>query len=511
MSRRSESVFNRKEEFYHDHLDRLVEIGIGAQEPQEIQYHFNGNIKKNSKVGDYKYYSNKPHAVTDIYPVDDFVFSDNNCAVTYNYFNQPATITEGEYKHTLLYNAHQQRSKMTTTKNGKLTENKFYINKYYEKDSVSRQIRSYNYIYGDYGVVGLYVKDIPDIHENSTMYYIHTDHLGSYCAISTDSAKVVQRNIFDPWGNHYYFDLQGGQDTLSVGGDDPGTLLRAGHKFQYHFNLTRRGFTGHEHYPELKIINMNARLYDPVIARFFSPDNYVVDNQHTQDFNRYSYARNNPLMYTDPTGNLYNPIFDWEGTFLGTDDRGLKGEAIIMNKNDFKQNMSHNDALRLGTLRSQLPMIINADILSKIDNKVASFPSRPDWDGHLTLKEANDWYKNGNGDALYVDLGKINLAGIFSLGEKYVGQVKAVNLLFNSGSINDGLVHGNITLKRYPDHTVRAFSDEYNFKMHSWKNPMNWGRNFEAMIGGRVAGKGTPYEINFYGSNKLTPIFPWIK
>jgi len=61
----------------------------------------------------------------------------------------------------------------------------------------------------------------------------------------------------------------------------------------------------HEHYPELKIINMNGRLYDPVIGRFFSPDNYVVDNEGTQDFNRYAYARNNPLKYVDPTGNLY--------------------------------------------------------------------------------------------------------------------------------------------------------------------------------------------------------------
>ena len=65
-----------------------------------------------------------------------------------------------------------------------------------------------------------------------------------------------------------------------------------------------RGFTGHEHYPYFQIINMNGRLYDPVIARFFSPDKYVANSTFTQDFNRYSYARNNPLMYTDPDGEL---------------------------------------------------------------------------------------------------------------------------------------------------------------------------------------------------------------
>jgi RHS repeat-associated protein len=68
------------------------------------------------------------------------------------------------------------------------------------------------------------------------------------------------------------------------------------------FALTHRGFTGHEHYPQFKIINMNGRLYDPVIARFFSPDKYVANSSFTQDFNRYTYARNNPLLYRDPSG-----------------------------------------------------------------------------------------------------------------------------------------------------------------------------------------------------------------
>ena len=49
-------------------------------------------------------------------------------------------------------------------------------------------------------------------------------------------------------------------------------------------------------------INMNARLYDPVLGRFLSPDPYVPDGSYSQDFNRYSYARNNPMIYTDPDG-----------------------------------------------------------------------------------------------------------------------------------------------------------------------------------------------------------------
>lgn len=54
----------------------------------------------------------------------------------------------------------------------------------------------------------------------------------------------------------------------------------------------------------------NGRLYDPYIVRMLSPDNgvyielrrNVVDATNSQDYNRYTYARNNPLKYVDPDG-----------------------------------------------------------------------------------------------------------------------------------------------------------------------------------------------------------------
>ena|GEM_PF-6635783 len=47
----------------------------------------------------------------------------------------------------------------------------------------------------------------------------------------------------------------------------------------------------------------NGRFYDPVIGRFLSPDNIVQSPEFTQSYNRYSYAFNNPLRFTDPSGN----------------------------------------------------------------------------------------------------------------------------------------------------------------------------------------------------------------
>ena len=50
---------------------------------------------------------------------------------------------------------------------------------------------------------------------------------------------------------------------------------------------------------------MNARLYDPVTGRFLSPDPYVQAPDFSQNFNRYSYALNNPLKYTDESGEYF--------------------------------------------------------------------------------------------------------------------------------------------------------------------------------------------------------------
>lgn len=74
-------------------------------------------------------------------------------------------------------------------------------------------------------------------------------------------------------------------------------------------SLTSRGFTGHAHnntgvYPtqNVGLIYMNARYYLPEIGRFISADTIVPEPENPQSYNRYSYALNSPLKYTDPSG-----------------------------------------------------------------------------------------------------------------------------------------------------------------------------------------------------------------
>jgi RHS repeat-associated protein len=61
-------------------------------------------------------------------------------------------------------------------------------------------------------------------------------------------------------------------------------------------------FTEQEDDDELGLYNYKARLYDPALGRFISADTVVQTPGDPQTLNRYSYCRNNPLVYTDPSG-----------------------------------------------------------------------------------------------------------------------------------------------------------------------------------------------------------------
>jgi len=81
-------------------------------------------------------------------------------------------------------------------------------------------------------------------------------------------------------------------------------------------SATTRGFTGQEMMDLVCYVNFNARVYDPSLGRFMSPDPVTQTFYDLQILNRYSYVDNNPLSLTDPSGLCFlgcfwqNPIFD---------------------------------------------------------------------------------------------------------------------------------------------------------------------------------------------------------
>ena len=126
------------------------------------------------------------------------------------------------------------------------------------------------------------------------LFYLHRDYQGSILAISNSVGAVVEKRLFDPWG------------AIAKIQNGAGVALT---KMQF-FD---RGYTGHEHIlysttGGAGLINMNARLYDPKLHRFLQPDNFVQEPYNTQNYNRYSYCINNPLKYTDISGNVFDPV-----------------------------------------------------------------------------------------------------------------------------------------------------------------------------------------------------------
>ena len=65
---------------------------------------------------------------------------------------------------------------------------------------------------------------------------------------------------------------------------------------------TVRGFTGHQHVDDVRLIHMNGRVYDYQLGRFLSVDPIIQFPANSQSLNPYSYIMNNPLSGRDPSG-----------------------------------------------------------------------------------------------------------------------------------------------------------------------------------------------------------------
>jgi RHS repeat-associated protein len=123
--------------------------------------------------------------------------------------------------------------------------------------------------------------------------YFHTDHLSSIAVITNEAGAVVDRLSYDAWGLRRHPD----------GSPDPSGSISS---------QSSRGFTGHEHLAEVGLIHMNGRVYDPLLARFGTPDPMTEDPFSTQGWNRYSYVGNSPVNFTDPSGHCFLGCF-WKG------------------------------------------------------------------------------------------------------------------------------------------------------------------------------------------------------
>jgi hypothetical protein len=233
------------------------------------------------------------------------------------------------------------------------------------------------------------------------------------------------------------------------------------------------------------------------------------------------YAIGNPVMWIDPDGRSTSPIYDLEGDFMGTDDQGLQGDAIIMSKSDFKQGMSHDDAMKKGsTLKNldlKLPMVLSdkgkKDITDKVTKKIidhqSTLSSRPDWDGVVTDAEAEDWWNAGSGGTLYVDISKLNLAPLTT--ESFDGSEPLQYNFFTSlGSARrTARVHGTLTmrLKNSATGEVGLFQDNDGFfDTYDFNSDGRVIRDITTWAARLIVGEGVGFGFKPYGNNPKVPI-----
>jgi RHS repeat-associated protein len=112
--------------------------------------------------------------------------------------------------------------------------------------------------------------------QGTALYYLLPDHLGSTSLTTDASGHMLSQMRYKAWG-----------------------------EVRYNSGVTPTDYTYTGQYsnvPDFGLMFYNARWYDSYITQFSQPDSIIPDPYNPQDWNRYAYARNNPLKYTDPTG-----------------------------------------------------------------------------------------------------------------------------------------------------------------------------------------------------------------
>jgi RHS repeat-associated protein len=316
---RSDSVSGpaTTEIFTYDSLNRLrttsKQVGNAPSSLESYDIDNYGNLT--AKAGKSYTYGNcgaGPHAVCSVEGSDPYQYDSNGNlslgggrSLTYDGGNRPVHIENGSAEVDFVYSAERNRVvQIAGPLDGTNTTRTVYVGlgatgkSMYERATHGGTVEHTHFLYaGDaHGGGAFAVKVIREQSSasptTSTSYY-HFDHLGSVTTISDESGHVLTPDWSGPAATVMSYDAWGSRrDPLGQPADPTSFSLQPGH----------REYTGHETIPDVGLVNMNGRVYDPVLGRFLAPDPNVQFVADLQSYNRYSYVHNNPLSYTDPTG-----------------------------------------------------------------------------------------------------------------------------------------------------------------------------------------------------------------
>jgi RHS repeat-associated protein len=296
------------EDFSYD-KDRLTTVSLnGSSTPVNYSYEANGNIAASDFVGNYTYTPGKPNAVRRVANTQNLIDPAQTQTITYTPFHKASKLVENNYELNYTYGADYERTHYELKHNGSLVRTRDYAGNFEVNDEQTGNPQKLNYVAGpDGSIIAIVEQDNSGTH----YHYTYTDHLGSIVAATDENGTIETQQSFDAWGRY--------RNPI----DWSYTNIPATPNWLY------RGFTGHEMLPEFGLVNMNGRMYDPLLGRMLSPDNQVQEPDNTQSYNRYTYALNNPLRYTDPTG--WEFCFqNWNGFQAGAWDNPSNSTVISL-------------------------------------------------------------------------------------------------------------------------------------------------------------------------------------
>ena len=362
---RTEQRQNIAETFTYDILDRLTTARVSGQTQKTYNYDALGNITNKSDFGTYSYDNCNagPHAVcsaggnTYTYDANGNMTNSGDRVVHYTAFNKPRQFVQGGTAISFTYGADKSRLlKVSASKRNRYvglngTGGILFEQEYNDATGTRKNI---HYIFAD-GAHPI-AQHVTTASTGSTEYF-HRDHLGSVEAVSNQSGQVAVYKSFDAWG----------QRRQAVGWVDGGDFSQSGSQAG-----GNREFTGHESIPEIGLIHMNGRVYDPLLGRFLSADPHIQAPGDSQSYNRYSYVFNNPLRHTDPSG-----YFSLKSVFKKVIDH-IKNR-IDQLKDLHEKHKDFNDRMTNATLKQHFKLHASIAKRVRIVQKADDYLAENEW------------------------------------------------------------------------------------------------------------------------------------
>ncbi|MEQ1802440.1 MAG: FG-GAP-like repeat-containing protein [Gammaproteobacteria bacterium] len=291
------------EEFGYDEQNRLHSTRLNGTLTAAITYDAGGRIRSKSDVGAYTYGGSHPGAVTAVaggpagtrgfgYDANGNMSARAGRPITWHPFPLPKRIDYGAGDFAEFdYGPDRQRVRQVA-KTGGNTLTTWYIGPHFEVEISGSQRRYRSTVFANGEAVYSQVEQSGPAAFDA--YFLHRDHQGSVDVLSRvvggGSQTLVQR--FDVFGKRRNPNWTA----------DPADALAAQRQF------IERGYTGHEHLDNMRLIHMNGRLQDPLLGTMLAPDPLLGNLVDPQSLNRYAYVAGNPASMVDPSGFLLGRI-----------------------------------------------------------------------------------------------------------------------------------------------------------------------------------------------------------